>query len=172
MNRTYIDELPFLEDVLSSEQQMINGGGLGMIPSAESGKIKRFIRNNEYNLPPEAGMNTAKQQLIEEQELLKQQQLYEEQQLLQLQDQEFQQQYNHHNSSSSSYEDKKKSKKKHRSSRIYNEDCDLNCISVADHAANCIVCSKLYNNDKSLYLAIIGVLIIICIILMKKVVEK
>ena len=44
MNRTYIDELPFLEDVLSSEQQMINGGGLGMIPSAESGKIKRFIR--------------------------------------------------------------------------------------------------------------------------------
>ena len=163
MNRTYIDELPFLEDVLSSEKQMINGG-LGMIPSSESGNIKRFIRNNEYNLPPEAGMNTAKQQLLEEQELLKQQQLYEEQQLnehIQHQDK-----YNRH-----SYEDKKKDKKKHHN-RIYNEDCDLNCISVADHAANCIVCSKLYTNDKSLYLAIIGVLIIICIILMKKVVEK
>ena len=79
MNRTYIDELPFLEDVISSDQQILNGG-LSMIPSSESGKIKRFIRNNEYNLPSEAGMNTKQQQMNEEQELIRQQQMYEEQQ--------------------------------------------------------------------------------------------
>ena len=164
MNRTYIDELPFLEDVISSEQQNLNGG-LNMIPSSESGKIKRFIRNNEYNIPHEAGMNTKQQQMMEEeQELVKQQQIYEEQQR-QLQMQQIQEQEAFE---LPVYEEKRKHKKKQR----YESDCDLNCISVADHAANCIVCSKLYNNDKSLYLAIIGVLIIICIILMKKVVEK
>jgi len=161
MNRTYIDDLPFLEDVVSAEQQIMNGG-LNMIPSSESGKIKRFIRNNDYNLPPEAGMNTKQQQMMEEQELVKQQQIYEEQQRqLQMQEQE--------DFHLPVYEEKRKHKKKQQR---YESDCDLNCISVADHAANCIVCSKLYNNDKTLYLAIIGVLIIISIILMKKVVEK
>ena len=164
MNRTYIDELPFLEDVISSDQQIINGG-LSMIPSSESGKIKRFIRNNEYNLPPEAGMNTKHQQMMEEQELVKQQQMYEEQQR---QLQKIQEQEDFQHSQMPVFEEKIKQKKK----RFYESDCDLNCISVADHAANCIVCSKLYNNDKSLYLAIIGVLIVICVILMKKVVEK
>lgn len=153
MNRTYIDDLPFLEDVMAVEPR---NGGLNMIPSSESGKIKKFIRNNEYNIPVEAGMNTKQQQMMEEQELLQQQQIYEEQQR-QLQQQE------------NFVEEKRKSKKRHQ--KNYDE-CDLNCISVADHAANCIVCSKLYNNDKSLYLAIIGALILICAILMKKVVDK
>ena len=170
MNRTYIEELPFLEDVISSDQQILNGG-LSMIPSSESGKIKRFIRNNEYNLPSEAGMNTKQQQMNEEQELVRQQQMYEEQQR-QLQMQQRQQERQEQELqivASEEYENKRKSKKKHQQQK-YESDCD--CISVADHAANCIVCSRLYNNDKSLYLAIIGVLIVICVILMKKVVEK
>lgn len=167
MNRTYIDELPFLEDVISSEQQNLNGG-LNMIPSSESGKIKKFIRNNEYNIPFEAGMNTKQQQMMEEeQELVKQQQIYEEQQR-QLQIQQMQQMQEQEEFQQ--YEEKRKHKKKRF--HVHESECDLNCISVADHAANCIVCSKLYNNDKSLYLAIIGVMIVICVILMKKVVEK
>lgn len=171
MNRTYIDELPFLEDVISSDQQILNGG-LSMIPSSESGKIKRFIRNNEYNLPSEAGMNTKQQQMNEEQELVRQQQMYEEQQRqLQIQRQ-LERQEQELQTIPEEYEEKVRGKNKKKHQRNYESDCDLNCISVADHAANCIVCSRLYNNDRSLYLAIIGVLIVICVILMKKVVEK
>ena len=166
MNRTYIDELPFLEDVISSEQQIINNG-LNMIPSSESGRIKRFIRNNEYNLPSEAGMNTKQQQMSEEQELIRQQQMYEEQQRqLQMQ----RQNEIHEELQIPQYEEKRKGKNKKKNN--HESECDLNCISVADHAVNCIVCSRLYNNDRSLYLGIIGVLIIICVILMKKVVEQ
>lgn len=165
MNRTYIDELPFLEDVITADQQIINGG-LNMIPSSESGKIKKFIRNTDHNIPIESGMNTKQhqehQQMLEdEHELVKQQQMYEEHQR-QMQEEEFLKER-------PVYEEKRKYKKKQR---FYDGDCDLNCISVADHAANCIVCSKLYTNDKTLYLSIIGVLIIICIILMKKIMEK
>jgi hypothetical protein len=169
MNRTYIEELPFLEDVVSAEQQVMNGG-LSMIPTSESGKIKRFIRNNEYNLPSESGMNTKQQQMIDEQELVQQQKMYEEQQQKMYEEQQRAIEQEEFEFQRSHREEKRRNKKKNQ--RFHESDCDLNCISVADHAANCIVCSKLYNNDKTLYLAIIGVLIIICIILMKKVVEK
>lgn len=46
------------------------------------------------------------------------------------------------------------------------------CIDVAHHAHNCPVCSRLYNTDKTPYLVLIGLLVIICLILIKKVLEK
>jgi hypothetical protein len=46
------------------------------------------------------------------------------------------------------------------------------CIDVADHVANCPVCSRLYNNnDKTIYIISIIVLIIICLLLLKRVLE-
>jgi len=162
MNRniTYIDDLPFLEDI---EGEGRGGGGMSMIPTSETNNIKRFIRNNNYNLPPEAGMNT-KQQQMENEELLKQQQMYAEQQQL-IQQQEQQQIINSNN--------KKNKKKQNKNEIIENYHDDLNCISVANHTSNCVVCSRLYTNDnKNMYLGIIGVLIIICLILLKKIVEN
>ena len=47
-----------------------------------------------------------------------------------------------------------------------------NCVDVANHSKNCPVCSKLYNNDKSIYILIIGLLAIICVILFKSKMEK
>jgi hypothetical protein len=49
---------------------------------------------------------------------------------------------------------------------------DFNCIDVANHIKNCPICSKFYDNDKSMYVVAIIVLIIICIILARKVLEN
>ena len=43
------------------------------------------------------------------------------------------------------------------------------CIEVANHIRMCPICSKFYNNDKTLYILCIILLAIVCVILMKKV---
>ena len=43
------------------------------------------------------------------------------------------------------------------------------CLDVAEHIANCPICSKFYNNDKTIYIIAIAILAIICILLLKKV---
>jgi hypothetical protein len=48
----------------------------------------------------------------------------------------------------------------------------VSCLAVSEHAHNCPVCCRLYNTDKSLYMIIIAILVIICIILLKRVLEK
>jgi hypothetical protein len=49
---------------------------------------------------------------------------------------------------------------------------NISCLVISDHAHNCPVCSRLYNTDKSIYIVIISILVIICIIMLKKVLEK
>jgi len=44
-----------------------------------------------------------------------------------------------------------------------------NCVDVARHIQDCPICSKLYYNDKSVYIIAIVVLCIICLLLLKKV---
>jgi hypothetical protein len=46
------------------------------------------------------------------------------------------------------------------------------CLDIAGHIDNCPLCSKFYKNDKSIYIVTIILLVIICIILLKKVLEK
>lgn len=48
----------------------------------------------------------------------------------------------------------------------------LHCIDVANHIKSCPICSKFYDNDKTMYVIAIIILVIICIILMKKVLEN
>jgi len=45
------------------------------------------------------------------------------------------------------------------------------CIDVAEHIATCPICSKVYNCDKTLYIVTIIILSIICLLLLKKVLE-
>lgn len=44
-----------------------------------------------------------------------------------------------------------------------------NCIDIAKHIQECPICSRFYNNDKTLYIIIIIVLSLICLLLLKKV---
>jgi hypothetical protein len=46
------------------------------------------------------------------------------------------------------------------------------CLDIAGHIENCPICSKFYNNDKSVYIIAIVILVIMCIILLKKVLDK
>lgn len=45
------------------------------------------------------------------------------------------------------------------------------CIEVAEHLLACPVCSRLYNNDKTVYIIAIVILAFICILLLKKVLD-
>ena len=45
------------------------------------------------------------------------------------------------------------------------------CIDVATHIAECPICSKFYNNDKTLYLLIIAIMSIVCVLLLKRVID-
>lgn len=49
---------------------------------------------------------------------------------------------------------------------------NINCIDVANHIKSCPICSKFYENDKTIYVVAIIILLIICIILIKKVLEN
>jgi hypothetical protein len=44
-----------------------------------------------------------------------------------------------------------------------------NCRDIAEHVKNCQVCGKLYNTDKTIYIIAIVLLLIICAILLRKI---
>lgn len=45
------------------------------------------------------------------------------------------------------------------------------CLDVCSHVMNCPICSKFYNNDRTMYIIAIIFLSVICIILLKKVLD-
>jgi len=49
---------------------------------------------------------------------------------------------------------------------------EISCIEIANHIRSCPICSKFYDNDKSMYIIVIVILVIMCIILFKKVLEN
>lgn len=46
---------------------------------------------------------------------------------------------------------------------------DIPCIDIANHIQGCPICSKFYKNDNSLHIITILILSIVCILLLKKV---
>jgi hypothetical protein len=49
---------------------------------------------------------------------------------------------------------------------------EISCMTVANHIKDCPICSKFYNSDNSMYIVCIALLIIVCIILLKRIIEK
>jgi|DEB0MinimDraft_12_1074336.scaffolds.fasta_scaffold162562_1 hypothetical protein len=45
------------------------------------------------------------------------------------------------------------------------------CLAIAEHVKDCPICSKFYNNDNTIYIIVIVVLAIICILLLKRVLD-
>lgn len=60
----------------------------------------------------------------------------------------------------------------HNSRHNFHTGDNLNCIDVSNHIKHCPICSKFYENDKSMYVVAIIILIIVCIILIRKVLEN
>ena len=48
---------------------------------------------------------------------------------------------------------------------------EITCIEIANHIKDCPICSKFYNNDQSVYIASIALLVIVCILLFKRILE-
>lgn len=51
-------------------------------------------------------------------------------------------------------------------------DLVITCPMIFEHIKNCPICSKFYNSDKTMYVIAIVLLSIVCIILLKRVLEK
>jgi len=47
----------------------------------------------------------------------------------------------------------------------------ISCIEIAEHISHCPICIKFYNNDKTIYIIAIIMLSLICILLLKKVLD-
>ena len=45
------------------------------------------------------------------------------------------------------------------------------CLEIADHVSNCPICSKFYKNDNSIYIIAIIILSIMCVLLLKRVLD-
>lgn len=48
---------------------------------------------------------------------------------------------------------------------------DPTCLEIANHVKECPICSKFYNNDKTIYIILIVILAIISLLLLKKVLD-
>jgi hypothetical protein len=59
--------------------------------------------------------------------------------------------------------------REHQKHRMHHNFHEPSCITVAEHTTNCIVCSKLYQNNSTGYIIVIILLAIISILLLKRV---
>lgn len=44
-----------------------------------------------------------------------------------------------------------------------------NCLDISKHITDCPICSKFYNNDKTIYIITIILLLVICLFLLKRI---
>jgi hypothetical protein len=162
-NVTMIDDLPYLEDL--ERQSYING-----VPPAELKQVSKFIRDTAYNPPNESGMGNHSQQFSHppsryqkqpsQQNMVappKPQQQSQSQMIMIEQniDPDFMRQQ----------------QQQQQMQQQMHKILSLSCIDVAEHTSNCIVCSKLYNTDTSLYIIVISILLLVSAILFKKVLD-
>ena len=145
INSTLIDDLPELDE------------GQDIIP--DNSKYQKYIRNNNYTPYPGSGMKISSNN--------------------------DQYKLGYHNSGNQGYyidsiqpqkplNYEKSSGGLAPNSQMYYEPFvtdTLNCKDIAIHTKNCYVCSRLYNNDKTIYIIIISILCIIIILLMKRILD-
>jgi hypothetical protein len=140
-NVTYISELPELEDLDQNKnsQQMFQQNGPS---SGIPDKYKKFIRTGMGTPSPESGMNSKYPP--------------QQQEFLQPQPQPHPHPHPH-----PQYQQQEE-----QSSNLLS---DISCLDIHGHVVNCPICSRYYKTDSSIYIIAIVVLCIICILLLKRV---
>lgn len=154
-NYTLIEELPDLEELERNQPPPSNG--LNMVPPDNAYQVQKFIRNNTFDPPIESGMSQyqpERQQPVR-QEIIQQfiqppppppSFIMEEPRMFE-----------------------PPSMNEHRHNMMGMGMNELNCINVAEHTTNCVVCSRLYQQNNAGYIVVIILLAIICILLLKRV---
>ena len=161
-NTTFIDELPEIEDLEGQnpyQPSTINNlkeskyPSLEMLPEGEADKFQKYIRqehvpsmesgmNDMYIGEIPTSMNVNFNQTFKNEEIIENQNTTKEQPTV----------YPKHNI-------------------VEMPQNSPSCIDVSNHLVMCPVCSRLYNNDKTVYIISIVVLAFICILLLKKVLD-
>lgn len=154
-NVTMIDDLPFLDDLEN------NGNGLSMIPPDNSTQVQKFIRQtNTHKSPYESGMNVSSS--YKQEPIIDDPSMYNQPPQMQ----------SHPQQMTDNYVYQQHQQQQHQPQSHYHPRYDYNepsCIQVAEHVMNCMVCSKLYQNHYTIYNVVIILLAIICILLLKRV---
>jgi hypothetical protein len=170
-NVTLIDDLPTLEE-LDFQQSP----GIGMIPPNEANKYQKFIRNSGFTTPPQSGMNISSNN----KQKIKDYRFNENQ--FQNMGNEYQPYYGERfrenfGDPTEEKEENEEASHKHRHGKYRPGRCepDINincsCIDVAEHTENCLVCSKLYTNNNTVYIIMIIFLAVVNLLLLKRILE-
>lgn len=158
-NYTLIEELPDLEELERNQPQQ-QSNGFSMIPPDNANQMQKFIRNG-YEPPMESGMIPQQPQQRPQRQQNQQEQQVTIQQFIppppppqnyMIEDPRMFEPPPMH---------------EHRHHMMMGG--ELNCINVADHTTNCVVCSRLYQSNNAGYIVVIILLAIICILLLKRV---
>ncbi len=148
-NVTFINDLPDLEQLEYQEdrpQNQFNSDNSFNHPNynkayggqdtnrEDPDKYKKYIRNNSYNLPKDAGMGyNNNTQYNPSQNLEKNiEQIYEP---------------------------------------IISNYNIPNCIQISEHIRDCPICTRFYKNDNTIHIIIIIILSIMCLLLLKRVLD-
>jgi hypothetical protein len=183
---TLIDDLPLLEDIDKPKTE-----GLNMIPQTEVNKYQKFLRNSGYDPPVESGMMMKKPKHLknmnhnETQEFKDLPNTYDDDEYMIKNDDMMYN--NYHEDSNRTYrnnnymQNNKKFKynpyeiepvhENYEHKLQHKEKSSNQCIDVADHAANCPVCSKLYANNNTIFILIIVFLALVNLLLLKRILE-
>ena len=143
-NVTPLEMLPDLEDLEKSDFSPMN-----VLPPGEAEKFGRYIRGNHHNgITKQSGMT---------------------ENFHSVQPRHLNQQQHHYNDQKENYDFPKQEE---HSIKTFNMPSGTpSCLDVAEHIANCPICSKFYNTDKTIYIIAIVILSLICILLLKKVLD-
>jgi hypothetical protein len=207
--KTLIDDLPTLDDLEKAKT-----AGLNMIPSDQTNKYQKFIRNSGFKTPSESGMQmygnpnsekysnpnmTPVSQFPPMQSDMPPEQLYLEEQMypqridvqhpnpniyteeppiqLRTRPKNKRDHYKHVNNmdynpyQAQVFENYDSSTYKNRKSYNHKDSSgNLSCLHVAEHAHDCMVCSRLYNISTMPYM--IAIVILVCIVIWLMVREK
>lgn len=149
-NVTYIDDLPELDELegprpiqpaLRSHIKDSRYNGASMLPPGEIEKFQKYIRGG-HAPPPEAGMNHVEHGPPPNNIQLPPPEYYKE---------------GHEGGDGLKI--------------ITMPENSPSCLDVQNHILNCPLCSKFYNNDKTVYVIAIVLLSVISILLLKKVLD-
>ncbi len=192
-NVTLIDDLPTLEE-LDFQQSP----GIGMIPPNEANKYQKFIRNSGYSTPPQSGMNVSSnnQQKMQDPRFNEKNM---EQRGMDYNNQQRGMDYNNQQRGMD-YNNQQRGMDNNNQLRgmdndyqpyygerfrenfeetpppnKYRSDITMigshNCVDIAEHTENCLVCSKLYANNNTLYIIMIIFLAVVNLLLLKRILE-
>lgn len=159
-NTTSIDELPDIDELegptpfqpaIRNHLRDSKYPGSSMIPVTEADKVKKYIRNG-HNPLDESGMNNMYIDPPQTPMSTNVNNMYNDDETLQ----NYHQQYSNQNPNLK---------------RFNMPASSPSCIEFCEHVINCPVCSRLYNNDKTIYIIAIVILSFICILLLKKVLD-